>query len=220
MTARMSVVVLLSGRGSNMRAIALRALRGDLSIEIRAVISDRADSGGLATARDLGIETVAVAPRDYPDRSAFDAALAETVASFEPRLILLAGYMRILDSAFVRRFAGRLLNIHPSLLPKYPGLNTHRRALEAGDAEHGATVHFVTAELDAGPAVIQARVPTQTGDTESTLSARVQAVEHIIYPLAVEWFATGRLAMRDNSAWLDDRRLTKPFQLEESATNL
>jgi phosphoribosylglycinamide formyltransferase-1 len=205
MTQQLPVVVLLSGRGSNMRAIAEQAKLGELPIVIRAVISDRADAGGLALARELGIPTVSLSPKEFEDRNAFDAALAERVESHAPKLVLLAGYMRILSGAFVRQFLGRLLNIHPSLLPKYPGLNTHRRVLEAGDREHGATVHFVTEDLDAGPAIVQGRVPVLAGDTEAALSARVQRVEHMIYPQAVAWMAAGRVAMQAGKTYLDGK---------------
>jgi phosphoribosylglycinamide formyltransferase-1 len=207
MTQPFPVVVLLSGRGSNMRVLAEQTRQGKLPIDLRAVISDKADAGGLALARDFGIDTATLTARDYANREAFDAALATQVESYAPRLVVLAGYMRILSGAFVRQFLGRLVNIHPSLLPKYPGLHTHRRALEAGDKEHGATVHFATEELDAGPAILQGRVSVMADDTEATLSARVQQAEHIIYAQAVAWFAEGRIAMRDGRTWLDDKLL-------------
>lgn len=203
MPERMPVVVLISGRGSNMRVLAERAASGALPIEIRAVLSDKSAAGGLQIARDFGIATGALAVRDFPDRDAFDSALADRVESFAPKLVVLAGYMRILSTVFVRRFAGGLINIHPSLLPKYPGLHTHERVLQAGDAVHGASVHFVTEDLDAGPLIVQGRVPVLPGDTPETLSARVQRAEHIIYPLAVEWIARGRVAMRDGKTWMD-----------------
>jgi phosphoribosylglycinamide formyltransferase-1 len=207
MTERLPVVVLLSGRGSNMRAIAEQAQQNKLPIEIRAVVSDKADAGGIAIAHDIGIATATLSPKEFAHRDAFDAALAKQVESFSPKLVVLAGYMRILSGVFVRQFLGRLINIHPSLLPKYPGLHTHRRALEAGDRQHGATVHFVTEELDAGPAILQGRVSVLTDDTEATLSARVQQAEHIIYPQSVAWFAEGRVAMRDGHTWLDGKPL-------------
>jgi phosphoribosylglycinamide formyltransferase-1 len=207
MTDRFRVAILLSGRGSNMRVIAEQARQQTLPVEICVVMSDKADAGGLAIARDLGIDVETLAPKSFANRETFDAALAERVEAYRPQLVVLAGYMRILSSAFVRQFLGRLINIHPSLLPKYPGLHTHRRALEAGDREHGATVHFVTEELDAGPAILQGRVPVLKDDTELTLSARVQTVEHIIYPQAVGWLAQGRVAMRDGQTWLDGKPL-------------
>ncbi|HTE39315.1 MAG TPA: phosphoribosylglycinamide formyltransferase [Steroidobacteraceae bacterium] len=206
-TAPVPVVVLLSGRGSNMRVMAEQARDGKLPISISAVVSDRADAGGIAIARDLGLPVATLSPRDFANRSAFDTALADLVETYAPRLVLLAGYMRILSGAFVGRFLGRLVNIHPSLLPKYPGLYTHRRALEAGDREHGVTVHFVTEDLDAGPLIAQARVPIVVGDTEAVLSARVQQAEHILYPHAVDWLARGRVLMRDGVAWMDGKAL-------------
>jgi phosphoribosylglycinamide formyltransferase-1 len=207
------IVVLVSGTGSNLRAIAAQAEAGALPLEIRAVISDRPDAPGLAWAAGHGIRTVALLPRDYPDRAAFDRALADTVAGFAPGLVVLAGFMRILGDEFVDRYAGRLLNIHPSLLPKYRGLHTHRRALEAGDRVHGASVHFVTRELDGGPVVIQARVPVRDDDDEASLAARVLAVEHRIYPECIGWFATGRLQWAHGALQLDGRPLTSPVQL-------
>jgi phosphoribosylglycinamide formyltransferase-1 len=208
--ARLPIVVLVSGTGSNLRAIAERVADGTLPVDIRAVISDKPDAKGLAWAAAQGIPTVALPPRDYADRTAFDRALADTVAGFTPGLVVLAGFMRILGDEFVDRFAGCLVNIHPSLLPKYRGLHTHRRALEAGDREHGASVHFVTRELDGGPVVLQARVPVRDSDDESTLAAKVLAEEHVIYPECIGWFAAGRLRMRDGAAYHDGRRLDTP----------
>lgn len=210
MPSRMPIVVLISGRGSNMQTIAHQAVTGALPIEIRAVISDKPDAPGLTTAAAMGVPVAALPSRDYSDRSAYDSALADLVAKYEPRLLVLAGFMRILGNLFVQRFLGSTLNIHPSLLPLYRGLHTHRRALDAGDRVHGASVHFVTEELDGGPVVIQARVPVLPGDTETTLSARVQREEHRIYPEAVDWFARGRLAYRDGKAWLDGEALAGP----------
>jgi len=206
----MRIVVLASGRGSNLQAIAARADAGELPVHIAAVISDRADAGALAWARERGIASATLAPGDFDGRDAYGRALGDLVASHAPQLVVLAGFMRILSDAFVNRFAGRLLNIHPSLLPKYPGLHTHRRALEAGDREHGASVHFVTPELDGGPVVIQARVPVLAGDDEASLAARVLREEHLIYPECIGWFATGRLALRGGAVWLDGRRLGGP----------
>ena len=211
---RLPVVVLLSGHGSNFAALAAEAARRDY--QIRGVVSDRPAAPGLERARALGLPAEAVPFAGFPDRDAHDAALAARIDALAPGLVVLAGYMRILSPRFVARYAGRLLNIHPSLLPKYPGLHTHRRALEAGDAEHGATVHFVTDQLDGGPPVAQARVPVLPGDTAETLSARVQAVEHRLYPAVVGWFARGRLACRDGAAWLDGRRLDGPVRLEDT----
>jgi phosphoribosylglycinamide formyltransferase-1 len=212
-TPLLRVVVLVSGRGSNLKAIAAQADAGALPIRIEAVISDRADAGALDWARDRGIPGAVLSPRDFADREAYGRDLGDLVAGYAPQLVVLAGFMRILSDEFVLRFSGRMLNIHPSLLPRYPGLHTHRRALEAGDAEHGASVHFVTPELDGGPVVIQARVPVLSGDDEDTLAARVLREEHVIYPLCIGWFAAERLALRDGAVWLDGKPLDAPVML-------
>ena len=183
------VVVLLSGRGSNFQAIAEAAL----PIEIVAVISNRPQAAGLAYARSRGLPAIALDHTGHPDRTAFDAVLADEIERHQPDLVVLAGYMRILGTDFIDRFEGRLLNIHPSLLPMFPGLKTHERALAEGVKIHGCTVHFVTANLDHGPIVIQAAVPVRADDTPDTLAARVLVQEHRIYPQAVRWFAEGRL---------------------------
>ena len=185
------IVILISGRGSNMEAI----IAARLPVAIAAVISNRPDARGLETARAAGITAVALDHKAYSGREAFDAALAEAIDAHAPDLVVLAGFMRILTPAFVKRFEGRLLNIHPSLLPSFPGLHTHQRALDEGVRIHGCTVHFVTADLDHGPVVIQAAVPVLPGDDESALAARVLAEEHRIYPQAVRWFAEGRLSL-------------------------
>ena len=211
---RAKVVALVSGRGSNLRNIVERARAGDLPVEVRAVVSDKEDAGAITWARAQGIECATLPPRAFPDRERYDAALSALVGGYEPNLVLMAGFMRILGPAFVDRFEGRCLNIHPSLLPKYRGLHTHRQVLEAGDREHGASVHFVTRELDGGPVVIQARVPVRDDDDEATLAARVLEQEHRIYPEAVDWFATGRLRFQDGAAWLDGRLLDAPVQME------
>jgi phosphoribosylglycinamide formyltransferase-1 len=207
---RLPVVVLISGRGSNLQVIAEQARSGRLPIEIRAVVSDREDATGLEWARGAGLRCVVLAPRTFASRHEYDQALADLVAAHAPGLVVLAGFMRILGPEFVDRFAGRMLNIHPSLLPRHRGLHTHRRALEAGDREHGASVHFVTRELDGGPAVLQARVPVRDGDDEASLAARVLEQEHRIFPRAVGWFARGRLAWREGRAWLDGSPLEGP----------
>lgn len=208
--APLGVAVLISGRGTNMEALARAGLEGRIGARVAAVISDRADAPGLGRAREFGIPATVVPPALHADRAAWGAALAREIDACGAGLVALAGFMRILDGGFVVRYAGRMLNVHPSLLPAYPGLHTHRRALAAAERVHGCTVHFVTEELDAGPAVVQARVPVLPGDTEATLSARVQRWEHSIYPEAVGWFAAGRLAWRDGAAWLDGRRLEQP----------
>jgi phosphoribosylglycinamide formyltransferase-1 len=187
------IVILISGRGTNMEALLRARERGELPVEIAAVIANRADARGLATASGHGIATRVVEHRSYPDRKAFDAALAAAIDSFAPGLVVLAGFMRVLGTEFVAHYAGRLVNIHPSLLPAFPGLHTHERALEAGCKAHGATVHFVTPELDHGPIIIQAVVPVLPADDADALAARVLAQEHVIYPRAVRWIAEGRV---------------------------
>ena len=186
------VVVLLSGRGSNFQAI----VEAGLPVEIVAAISNRPQAAGLAWARERGLTAIALDHTEHADREAFDALLADEIARHQPDLVVLAGYMRILSPAFIARFEGRLLNIHPSLLPMFPGLKTHERALEEGIKIHGCTVHFVTADLDHGPIVIQAAVPVRPDDTPATLAARVLVQEHRIYPQAIRWFAEGRLEIR------------------------
>ena len=186
------IVILISGRGSNMEAIIRAQIPG---AEVSAVIANRPDAAGLAFAVDHGIVTQVVDHKAYPSREAFDAALADAIDAHRPDLVVLAGFMRVLTDAFVTRYAGRLLNIHPSLLPSFPGLRTHRKALEAGVRVHGATVHFVTPTLDCGPVVIQAAVPVLPGDDEAALAARVLEQEHRIYPQAVRWFVEGRLSL-------------------------
>ena len=190
-----SVVILISGRGSNMEALLAAQARGELPVRVAAVISNRPDAGGLATAAAQGIATAVVDHKAHAGREAFDAALAACIDGYAPDLVILAGFMRILTEGFVRHYEGRLLNIHPSLLPAFPGLHTHQRALEEGVRIHGCTVHFVTPALDHGPVVVQAAVPVLDGDDEATLAARVLQQEHIVYPLAVCWFAEGRLTL-------------------------
>ena len=208
--------VLISGRGSNMLALARAARDGAIDGRIARVISDREDAAGLAAADDLGLATEVVKPAPREARESHGRRLAAAIEASGAGLVVLAGFMRILDSSFVRAFEGRLLNIHPSLLPAYRGLHTHRRVLEAGDTVHGCTVHFVVEELDAGPAVIQGRLAVQPGEGESSLSARVQRLEHIIYPRAVGWFAAGRLECRDGRAWIDGQP-AGPAIVEEDA---
>ena len=189
------IVILISGRGSNMEALIRARDQGQLPANIAAVISNRPDAAGLATAAAAGIATSVLDHRSFADRDRFDAALAETIDRHAPDLVILAGFMRILGEAFVRRYEGRLLNIHPSLLPAFPGLHTHRRALEEGVRIHGCTVHFVTPALDHGPVVIQAAVPVLDGDDEASLAARVLVQEHRIFPRAVRWFVEARLSL-------------------------
>lgn len=201
-TRRLPIVVLLSGRGSNLQAI-IDAAAGDLAIDIRAVISNRPGVAGLERARRAGIATEVLNHTDYPSREAYDQALQRRIDRYRPRLVVLAGFMRILTPGFVARYRGRMINVHPSLLPAFPGLDTHQRALDAGVREHGASVHFVTDEVDGGPVIIQARVPVLGGDTAEVLAARVLAQEHRILPQAVRWFAEGRLKLEGERVLLD-----------------
>ncbi len=201
------VVVLLSGTGSNLQALIDSNDVKQSSAKIRAVISNRADAYGLQRAKDAGIDTRVLDHKAFEGREAFDAALIEIIDTFNPQLVVLAGFMRILSPDFVRHYQGRLLNIHPSLLPKYKGLHTHQRALEAGDSEHGCSVHFVTEELDGGPLVVQAVIPVESDDSPHSLAQRVHTQEHQIYPLAVRWFAEGRLSLDEQGALLDGQLL-------------
>jgi phosphoribosylglycinamide formyltransferase-1 len=188
--------VLISGRGSNLQAILDQSRTGQLPVEIRAVISNRPQVQGLERAYRAGIETRVLDHHQYPHREAFDQALMDLIDSYTPKLVILAGFMRILTPKFIHHYKGRLLNIHPSLLPNFPGLDTHRRALQAGVREHGATVHFVTDKVDGGPIVLQARVPVYPNDTPDTLAARVLKEEHQIYPEAIRAFAAGEIRLR------------------------
>ncbi|MBP3859483.1 phosphoribosylglycinamide formyltransferase [Pseudomonas fragi] len=201
------VVVLLSGTGSNLQALIDSDDVKASPATIRAVISNRADAYGLQRAKDAGIDTRVLDHKAFEGREAFDAALIEVIDEFKPQLVVLAGFMRILSADFVRHYQGRLLNIHPSLLPKYKGLHTHQRALEAGDGEHGCSVHFVTEELDGGPLVVQAVIPVESDDSPHSLAQRVHTQEHRIYPLAVRWFAEGRLSLDEQGALLDGQLL-------------
>ncbi|MCA6971120.1 phosphoribosylglycinamide formyltransferase [Pectobacterium carotovorum] len=202
-----NIVVLISGHGSNLQALIDACKNGRLKGKIAAVFSNNAEAYGLERAQNADIPTCVLNPEDFADRAAFDAALANEIEQYDPALVILAGYMRILSPEFVAQFAGKMLNIHPSLLPKYPGLHTHRKALENGDREHGTSVHFVTDELDGGPLILQAKVPVFSDDTEESLSERVKTHEHTIYPMVINWFLNGRLVMRDNEAWLDSVRI-------------
>jgi len=215
--APLRIAILISGRGSNMLAIARAARAGQLHAHVVTVISDRADAPGLRSAAELGIGCAVVSPLPGQERADYGRLLAEAIRPHAVDAVALAGFMRILAPQFVHEFAGRLLNIHPSLLPKHRGLHTHQRVLDSGDREHGCSVHFVTEELDGGPVVIQARVPVYADDTIATLSARVQAQEHRIYPMTLEWLANGRLQWREGAAWLDARRLDDPVVLDAGA---
>lgn len=208
---RLPVVVLISGSGTNLQALIDAAAAG-APFRIDGVISNRPGVHGLERARAAGIETKVIDHTDYPDREHFDAALADAIDRFGPELVVLAGFMRILTDGFVARYNGRMLNIHPSLLPAFQGLHTHRRALEAGVREHGASVHFVTGELDGGPVIAQARVPVHNGDDEATLAARVLQREHELLPRVVSWFADGELRLADEHVWLHGRPIDAPAQ--------
>ncbi|MGH1484584.1 MAG: phosphoribosylglycinamide formyltransferase [Cellvibrionaceae bacterium] len=201
------VVVLISGSGSNLQALIDGQKKGSLPISIEAVISNKADVFGLKRAATAKIATVTLDHKQFTDRESFDQALIKEIDQYQPELVVLAGFMRILTPEFVRHYQNRMLNIHPSLLPKYQGLHTHQRALDAGDKIHGVTVHFVTEELDGGPPVIQAIVPVSAEDTADTLAKRVQMQEHIIYPMAVEWFSNKRLSIKEQSVLLDGEPL-------------
>jgi phosphoribosylglycinamide formyltransferase-1 len=212
------VAVLISGEGSNLQALIDAAQAGQLGASIVAVVSNRGAARGLERARAAGIEALHLAGKRGKDRADYDAALAALLAPRAPDLVVLAGFMRILSPRFVELYRGRMLNLHPSLLPKYPGLDTHRRVLEAGDAWHGATVHFVTDELDGGPPVVQYRLPVVASDTEDSLAARVHKGEHIILPRAVSWFAAGRLRLAGGSVMLDGRALEAPVSVDEGGS--
>ncbi len=201
------IVVLISGNGSNLQAIIDACEQKKINGTLSAVFSNKADAFGLERARAAGVPAHALTASQFADRAAFDRELMQEIDAYAPDLVVLAGYMRILSPAFVAHYSGRLINIHPSLLPKYPGLHTHRQVLDNGDEEHGTSVHFVTDELDGGPVILQARIPVFAGDDESDITARVQHQEHAIYPLVVSWFMEGRLEMRNNAAWLDGQEL-------------
>jgi phosphoribosylglycinamide formyltransferase-1 len=208
------LVVLISGRGSNLKAI-LDAIRHDrLPAVVTAVVSDRSQAAGLDYARQENIDTLALDAADYPDRHSYDRALQGLIDRFEPGLVVLAGFMRILTPAFVHHYEGRLINIHPSLLPEFPGLNTHQRAIDEGVREHGASVHFVTEEVDGGPVIVQVRVPVLPDDDAERLAARVLKQEHRLYPQAIRWLAEGRIKLKGEQLLFDQRLLQQPLQID------
>jgi len=217
-SAPLGLAVIISGRGSNMLAIARACQAGAVNARVLRVIADRDSAAGIAVAQSLGLETAVIPARSFPDKPAFETALAREIDASGASLVVLAGFMRILSPEFTARYEGRMLNIHPSLLPAYKGLHTHERVLAAGDASHGVTVHFVTAELDGGPLLLQARIAVKPGDTAETLSARIQQREHIIYPQVIHWIASGRLRWQDGGPWLDGKALQQPVLLEEEAS--
>jgi phosphoribosylglycinamide formyltransferase-1 len=210
--SKTSAAVLISGSGTNLQAIIDEVAAGQLDLGLSVVLSNVPDAAGLERARTADIPTECIRHQDYAERTLYDAALVETLDRYEPDLVILAGFMRILTGTFVNHFSGRVLNIHPSLLPRFPGLDTHQRAIDAGEKWHGSTVHFVTEDLDGGPAIIQGRVAVMPDDSAPELAARVLAVEHKIYPEAARLFAAGRIEYREGSAWLDGARLDKPVQ--------
>ena len=201
------LVVLISGSGSNLQSFIDQSQDGRLPAQIACVVSNRPEAKGLDRAQKAGIETCVIDHKAFDSREAFDAALADQIDQFTPDLVILAGFMRILTPEFVARFEGRMMNIHPSLLPKYPGLHTHQRAIDAGDSHAGATVHFVTAELDGGPPVLQAEVAINDGDDAATLAANTLVFEHQIYPLAARWYVEKRLVLKADGAYLDGDKL-------------
>ncbi len=208
------IVVLISGSGSNLQALIDAQQRPDYPAEIKAVISNVAAVKGLARAEQAGIPTHVISHKNYPDRQSFDREIAKLIDRYSPELVILAGFMRILSDWFVDRYEGRLLNIHPSLLPKYKGLDTHRQAIEAGDRFHGATVHYVTRELDGGPLILQAKVAVQENDTDTQLAARVLEKEHLIYPKVVEWATSKKLRLENGNVILNGKELQHPVLLE------
>jgi len=210
-----TAAVLISGGGSNLQALIDAAGRGDIALRIAAVLSNKPDAKGLQRAREAGIATECIANNAFEDRRGFDQALAEAIDAYAPDLLILAGFMRILSAEFVAHYAGRILNIHPSLLPAYPGLHTHQRAINNQDAWHGCTVHFVTDELDGGPPIIQARVPVKPDDTAETLAARVLKLEHQIYPIAADLLAGGRIRCESGTVYFDDAPLEQPIPFEK-----
>jgi len=211
---RCRAAILISGSGTNLQSFVDRSRADQLDVDIVKVLSNRPEAYGLSRARAAGIATACVEHQDFSDRESFDRAVAATLDENEPDLIVLAGFMRILSPWFVRRYEGKILNIHPALLPKYPGLDTHARVLEAGDSRHGSTVHFVTDELDGGPRILAGRIAVRPNESPAELQARVQAVEHQIYPQAAQWFAAGRLRFHTGAALLDGSELTEPVVID------
>ncbi|HHW76634.1 MAG TPA: phosphoribosylglycinamide formyltransferase [Xanthomonadaceae bacterium] len=212
---KIRLVVLISGRGSNLQAILDQAASGELPADVVAVISNRPGVHGLERARRAGVPALELDHKNFADRSSFESALIELIDRYQPDLVILAGFMRVLTAGFTDHYRGRIFNIHPSLLPKFRGLHTHERVLAAGETEHGASIHFVTAELDGGPVIVQARVPILPGDDPDTLAARVLEQEHRLYPQAIRWFAAGRLRLDGERVWFDGQPLEMPLRLEE-----
>lgn len=220
MPSHQRMAILASGQGSNMEAIAKACARGEIDAEVALVVCNDPQAAVLEKARALDLERRCIPHQQFASREDFEATMMAEIDHSGATLVVLAGFMRILTSTFVREYCGSLLNIHPSLLPKYPGLHTHQRALDAGDCETGATVHFVTPELDAGPTIVQARIPVLAGDDASALAHRTLAQEHRIYPLAVRWCTEGRVELRADKAWMDGEALGEYGATAESATNI
>lgn len=207
---RCKTAILISGSGSNLQSFIDRTASGDIDLDLTVVFSNNPDAHGLTRARAAGIATTCVEQGNYPDRESFDRAVATNLQRHEPDLLILAGFMRILSPWFVKHYEGRILNIHPALLPAYPGLNTHQRVLDAGELWHGSTVHFVTDELDGGPPIMQGRLKVDALESADELCARVQTIEHDIYPRVANWFGQGRLRFKAGDAWLDGKKLEQP----------
>ena len=212
-----SIVVLISGGGSNLQAIINHINAEKLDVQISLVLSNREDAYGLKRAEKAGIPTAIIDHTQFESRELFDQAMSTEIDRYNPELIVMAGFMRILSHGFVEHYTGRVINIHPALLPAYKGLHTHRRALADNASYHGATVHFVTSELDSGTSIVQGKVPVLTGDKEESLQARVHRIEHVIYPVVIEWFAQGRLECRGDRAYLDEKPLDHPVIIEQAS---
>ena len=212
---KLRLVVLISGRGSNLQALLDQTMNGALAAEVAAVISNQPGVYGLERARQAGVPALELDHRRFADRPGFEAVLIELIDRYSPDLVILAGFMRVLTAGFTEHYRGRLLNIHPSLLPKFRGLHTHERAIAAGETEHGATIHFVTAELDGGPLIVQARVPVLPDDDPDHLAARVLEQEHRLYPQAIRWLAEGRLKLDGERVWFDGEPLREPLRLAD-----
>lgn len=210
MATRCKTAILISGSGTNLQAFIDAVREGNLNLDLAVVFSNNPDAYGLERAEQAGIPTACIQHSDFPDRESFDDAVIAELDRFEPDLLILAGFMRILSAAFVKHYAGRILNIHPALLPLYPGLNTHQRVLEAGDKWHGSTVHFVTEKLDAGPRILQGRLAVIPGESASELATRVQALEHQIYPQAAGWVGSGKVTFKDGNSWIDGKLAQEP----------
>jgi len=210
MANRCKTAILISGSGTNLQAFIDAVKSGDLNLDLTVVFSNNPNAFGLERAEKAGIPTACIQHSDFPDRESFDAAVIAELDRFEPDLLILAGFMRILSKSFVAHYVGKILNIHPALLPLYPGLNTHQRVLDAGDEWHGSTVHFVTEKLDGGPRILQGRLAVIPGESADELESRVQTIEHKIYPLAASWVGSGKVKFRDGYSWVDGKCAEEP----------